>query len=142
MTKEEFLSFYEPILVGAHVEGFRLSGQFPVLEMCNTNENKKIEFHIDCRIFSNSKELNDLVNLFSNYNKEIYETAFFIGINLKSVLSIGFSNEGNLEILFSNGILLTFKIIDNWVEPLNISIMKEDKYLTGCRFYNDGTIGK
>ena len=76
MTKGEFLSTYEQILVGAYVEGFRLAGQFPILELWNEKENNKIEFHIDCRISSNSSQLNNLVDQFSKYDEDIYETIF------------------------------------------------------------------
>jgi hypothetical protein len=142
MTIEEFLSIFEPLITGAHVEGFRLALQFPVLELRNEAEDKLIEFHFDCRITSNNGTLNDLVDQFSKYDGDIYETAFFIAINRKSIISIDFSKDNNLKLQFSNDIELTFRLNDEWTEPLNISVMKDGKYLYGCRLLNDGTIEK
>jgi hypothetical protein len=140
MTQQVFLSIYEEIIVGSRVEGFRLAGQFPVLQLWNEKENYEIEFHIDCRITSNSQPLNNLVNQLARYDKEVYEIAYFFGINLTIIKSIAFTKEDNLKVLFSNDIELIFKLNDTWIEPLNISIMKNDKYLKGCRLLNDRTI--
>ena len=140
MTQKEFLSIYESVVINSYVEGFRLSGQFPVLELQNEKENKKIELHIDCRISSNNDQLNNLVHQFSDYDKDVFEIAYFIGINRKKVKCIRFSSDNNFHILFENSTEITFKINDQWSEPLNISISKNDKYLMGCRLFNDGTI--
>lgn len=140
MTKKEFLSDYEKLIVGAHVESFKNTQQFPVLELQNEKEDIIIELHIDCRISSNNSQLNDLVNQLSKYDEDTYEIGFFIGINRKYVNSIKFTYEGDLVLIFSNNIALTFKLIDEWVEPLNISVMKGNKYFKGCRLLNDGTI--
>jgi len=140
MTKEEFLSDYGQLIVGTHVEGFRNALQFPVLELRNEKEDKLIEFHIDCHISSNSTQLNDLVNQFSKYDEDIYKIGFLIGINRKYVRSIDFSNKGDLIVMFSDNIELTFKLIEEEIEPLNISVMKGNNYLKGCRLLNDGTI--
>ena len=86
MTKEEFLPIYEPIIVGAYIEGFRLALQFPVLELRNETEDKLIEFHIDCRITSNSSQLNNIIDQLSKYDEDIYEMVFFVAINRKSII--------------------------------------------------------
>lgn len=140
MTKDNFISKYGSLITNSWVIGFKFEGQFPLLEFKNEKENKNIIFHIDCKITSNNSELSQTVNKLKLFDKDSYEIAYFIAINRKEVTSIMFSKKGNLRVLFENNIQLDFNIIDDWIEPLSISVLENNEYKFGCDLFNDGTI--
>jgi len=140
MTQEDFLQDYGTLIIGSRVLGFGLEGQLPVLKIEHEEKPIEIIFHIDCRIDSNKPELNQLINQLEPLDQDVYYIGYFIAVNRNKILSTSFIDKGNLVLTFENKIELTFKLIDEWIEPLNVSVLENKKHIKGCMFLNDGTI--
>lgn len=113
------IDFIKSNFIDSYLVGFGIVSQFIELTFENKNFDRII-INLDCKISAIDKTFEDEVNMLRKYSNDVYSIAYFIGVNLKRVVEIEFSDrKDKIIIRFDGAIDLFFDYSD---ENTDISI--------------------
>lgn len=141
MKNTDLLEYLKLNLYNACLDTFSVKQQFIELQF-SSSRFEEINFYIDCKIYSDNQEIESMVKPLKKVDKDVYEIAYFIFMNLKHIKNCELMEQGNFKIEFSEKGSLIFDL--NATEDANFTITfkkkQNDKEYVGIDFEYGGTL--